>query len=185
VAPNGLVALYNLKLVLPINKEEHLAHLKAKQDIGGKFFAVSWIAKSIHKTINYEGIIHPLTPLIITPLFSDPNPKQAAALIADKGDRPAWGLITNAKTLNPAKVFQAKDWVPQKRNQILRNMFLTAPMAHITPVIPDKLDPTAAVLYYNSIGFTDTATIIALIKEYVRDLPPPAAGSVQDQKRMA
>jgi hypothetical protein len=33
----------------------------------------------------------------------------------------------------------------------------------------------AAVLYYNSIGFTDMATISALIKEYARDLPPPAA----------
>jgi hypothetical protein len=85
----------------PINKEEHLAHLKAKQDIGGKFVAVSWIAKFIHKTINYEGIICPLTPLIITPLFLDTN--------------------------------------------------------------------------YNSIGFTDTATIITLIKEYARDLPPPVA----------
>jgi hypothetical protein len=92
---------------------------------------VSWIAEPIHKTINYEGIIRPLTPLIITPLFSDTNPKQAAALITDRGDRPAWGLVTNAMRLNPAKAFQAKVWVPQKRNQILRNAFLTAPMARI------------------------------------------------------
>jgi hypothetical protein len=28
-------------IILPINKEEHLAHLKAKQDIGGKFVVVS------------------------------------------------------------------------------------------------------------------------------------------------
>jgi hypothetical protein len=136
---------------------------------------ISWIAKSIHKTINNEGIIHPLTPLIITPLFLDTNPKQAVALITDRGDRPAWGLVTNAKRLNPAKAFQAKVWVPQKKNQILRNTFLTAPTACITPVIPDKPDPTAAILYYNSIGFTDMATIIALIEEYARDLPPPAA----------
>jgi hypothetical protein len=61
----------------------------------------------------------PLTPLIITPLFLDTNPKQAAALIADRGNRPSWGPITNAKRLNPAKAFQAKVWVPQKRNQIL------------------------------------------------------------------
>jgi hypothetical protein len=44
-------------------------------------------------------------------------------------------------------------------------------MAQITPVM-DELDPT---LYYNSIGFMDTATIIALIKEYARDLPLPVA----------
>jgi hypothetical protein len=110
---------------------------------------------TIYKTINYEGIICPLSSLIITPLFSDTNPKQAVALIANRGDRPAWGLITNAKRLNPAKAFQAKVWVPQKKNQILCNAFLTAPMACITPVILDKLDPTAAVLYYNSIGFMD------------------------------
>jgi hypothetical protein len=48
-------------------------------------------------------------------------------------------------------------------------------MACITLVIPDEPDPTAAILYYNSIGFTDMATIIALIEEYARDLPPPAA----------
>jgi hypothetical protein len=54
-------------------------------------------------------------------------------------------------------------------------VFLTAPTARITPVIPDKLDPVAAVLYNNRKGFTDTATIIALIKEYARDLPLPAA----------
>jgi hypothetical protein len=101
-------------IVLPNNKEEHLAHLKAKQDIYGKFVVVSWISESIHKTI-YEGIIRPLTPLITIPLFSDTNPKQAAALIADTGDRPAWGLVTNAKRLNPAKAFQAKVWVPQKK----------------------------------------------------------------------
>jgi hypothetical protein len=76
-------------IILPINKKEHLAHIKTKQDIGGKFVVVSWIAESIHKTINYEGIICPLTPLIITPLFLDTNPKQAAALITDRGDRPA------------------------------------------------------------------------------------------------
>jgi hypothetical protein len=52
--------------------------------VGGKFVAVSWIAESIHMTINYEGIICPLTPLIITLLFSDTNPKQAAALIATR-----------------------------------------------------------------------------------------------------
>jgi hypothetical protein len=44
-----------------------------------------------------------------------------------------------------------------------------------TPVIPDEPDPTAAILYYNSIGFTDTATIIALIEENAQDLPPPVA----------
>jgi hypothetical protein len=38
-------------IVVPINKEEHLAHFKAWQDIGGKYMAVSWIAKTIHKTI--------------------------------------------------------------------------------------------------------------------------------------
>jgi hypothetical protein len=105
-------------IVLPINKEEHLAYLKAKQDIGGKFVVVSWITEFIHKTINYEGIILPLTLLIITPLFLDINPKQSAAFIANRGDRPAWGLVTNAKRLNSAKAFQAKVWVPQKRNQI-------------------------------------------------------------------
>jgi hypothetical protein len=99
--------------------EFYLAHFKAKQDIGGKFVIVFWIAKFIHKTINYEGIIRPLTPLIITLLFLDTNPKQAAAFIANRGDKPAWGLVTNAKRLNPAKAFQAKVWVPQKRNQIL------------------------------------------------------------------
>jgi hypothetical protein len=52
---------------------------------------------------------------------------------------------------------------------------LTAPTAYITPVIPDKPDPTAAVLYYNSIRFMDMATIITLIEEYARDLPPPVA----------
>jgi hypothetical protein len=160
--------------VLPINKEEHLVHLKAKQDISGKFVVVFWIAESIHKTINNEGIIC-LTPLIITALFLDTNPKQAVALITFRGDRPAWGLVINAKRLNPAKAFQAKVWVPQKRNQILRNTFLTALTAHITPVIPDKLDLTAAILYYNSIGFMDTATIIALIEGYARDLPPLVA----------
>jgi hypothetical protein len=58
---------------------------------------------------------------------------------------------------------------------ILYNEFLTALTAHITPVIPDEPDLMAAILYYNSIGFMDTATIIALIGEYARDLPPPAA----------
>jgi hypothetical protein len=118
--------------------------------MGGKFVMISWIAEFIHMTINYEGIICPLTPLIITTLFSDTNPKQAAALIANRGDRPAWRLVTNAKRLNPAKAFQAKVWVPQKRNQILHNAFLTTPIAHITPVIPDEPDPMVAFLYYNS-----------------------------------
>jgi hypothetical protein len=80
-------------IILPINKEEHLAHFKAIQDISGKFVVVSWIAEFIHKTINYEGIIRPLTPLIITPLFLDTNPKQAAALIANRGDKPAYHLL--------------------------------------------------------------------------------------------
>jgi predicted RNA-binding protein with PUA-like domain len=119
-------------IVVPINKEEHLAHLKA-------------------------------------------NPKQAAALIADRGNRLAWGPVTNAKRLNPAKAFQAKVWVPQKRNQILRNVFLITPTTHITPVVPDELDPTAVILYYNSVGFTDTASVISLIEAYARDLPEPAA----------
>jgi hypothetical protein len=90
----------------PHQKEEHLTHLKAKQDTGGKFVAVSWIAKFIYKNINYEWIICPLTPLIITPLFLDTNPKQAATLIANRGDKLAWGLITNAK--RPTLGFQAK-----------------------------------------------------------------------------
>jgi hypothetical protein len=46
-------------IVVPINKEEHLAHLKARQDIGGKYVAVSWIAETIHKTIKWDGIIPP------------------------------------------------------------------------------------------------------------------------------
>jgi hypothetical protein len=37
-------------------------------------------------------------------------------------NRPAWGPVTNIKRLNLAKAFQAKVWVPQKRNQILRNV---------------------------------------------------------------
>jgi hypothetical protein len=156
------------RIILPINKEEHLAHLKAKQDIGGKFVAVSWITEFIHKTINYEGIICPLTPLIITPLFLDTNPKQAAALSPTGGtDQPGGS--------SPMPRDQLCQGIPGQGlgNQILCNVFLITLTACITPVIPDELDPTAAVLYYNSIEFTDTATIITLIKEYERDLPPP------------
>jgi hypothetical protein len=159
-------------IVVPINKEEHIAHLKARQDIGGKYVAVSWIAQTIHQTIEWEGNIRPLTPLIITPLFSDTNPKQAAALIADRGNRPAWGPVTNAKRLNPAKAFQAKVWVTQKRNQTLRNAFLITPTTRITPVVPDEPDPTAVILYYNSV---DMVSVISLIEAYARDLPEPAA----------
>jgi hypothetical protein len=35
-------------IVLPINKEEHLAHFEDKQDIGGKFVVVSWITETIY-----------------------------------------------------------------------------------------------------------------------------------------
>jgi hypothetical protein len=31
------------------------------------------------------------------------------------------------------------------------------------------------ILYYNSVGFTDTASIISLIEAYARDLPEPVA----------
>jgi hypothetical protein len=51
---------------------------------------VSWIAESIHKTINYEGIIRPLTSLIITALFLDTNPKQAVT----ETDQQKWLLVT-------------------------------------------------------------------------------------------
>jgi hypothetical protein len=63
----------------------------------------------------------------------------------------------------------------KKRKNRRNNAFLTALTACITPVIPDEPDSMAAILYYNSIGFMDTATIIAFIKEYARDLPPLAA----------
>jgi hypothetical protein len=161
--------------VLPINKKEHVAHLIAKQDISGKFVVVSWIAESIYQTINYERMVCPLTSLIITPLFLDTNPKQAAALIADRGDRPAWELITNAKRFNPAKAFQGKVWVPQKRNQILHNAFLTTLMACITPVILDAPEPTAGFSYYNSIhGYG----------KYARDLQKRMARDSPDRKRL-
>jgi hypothetical protein len=55
----------------------------------------SWIAESIYKTLNYKGIIRPLTPLIITPLFSDTDPKQAVALIEeDARDLPPPAAVT-------------------------------------------------------------------------------------------
>jgi hypothetical protein len=75
-------------IILLINKEKHLAHFKAKQNIGGKFIAVSWITELIYKTINYEGIICLLTPLIITPLFLDTNPKQAPLSPTGGTDQP-------------------------------------------------------------------------------------------------
>jgi hypothetical protein len=109
--------------------------------------------------------------LIITPLFSDTNPKQAAALIANRGNRLAWGPVTNAKRLNLA----TKVWVPQKRNQILQNAFLIIPTACITLVVLDEPDPTAVILYYNSMGFMDMVSIISLIEAYARDLPEPVA----------
>jgi hypothetical protein len=53
-------------------------------------------------------------------------------------------------------------------------MFLITPTACITLVVPDEPDPTAVILYYNSVGFTDTMSIISLIEAYARDLPESA-----------
>jgi hypothetical protein len=104
-------------------------------------------------------------PLIITPLFSDHNPKQAMALIAGRGNNPTWGPISNTKKLTPAK---ARVWVALKRNQILRNAFLTKPTACIPPVIlVNKVDQTTLILYYKGPGTADTATITELIQEHI------------------
>jgi hypothetical protein len=56
--------------------------------MGGKFIVISWVGPIIEETLLYELDIMPLTPLIITPLFSDYNPKQALALISERGNNP-------------------------------------------------------------------------------------------------
>jgi hypothetical protein len=86
--------------------------------VGGKFIVIFWVGPTIEETLHYESAIMLLTPLIITPLFSDYNPKQATALISEHGNNPSWGPIFNAKKLALAKTFQARVWTPPKRNQI-------------------------------------------------------------------
>jgi hypothetical protein len=106
----------------------------------------------------------------------DYNPKQARALIASHGNNPTWCPKSNAKKLTPAKAFQARVWVAPKRNQILRNAFLTKPTAYITLVIlVNDVDQTALILYYKGPGMANTATITELIQEHIsHTVPHPA-----------
>jgi hypothetical protein len=84
--------------------------------------------------------------------------------------------ISNAKKLTPAKAFQARVWVAPKRNQILRNAFLTKLAARITPVIlVNQMDQTTLILYYKGPGMANTTIITELIQEHVsHTVPHPA-----------
>jgi hypothetical protein len=88
--------------VLPVDKQDDLHHFHEKPEVGGKFIVISWVGPTIEKTLLYKLAIMPLTPLVITPLFSDYNPKQAVALIAEHGNNPSWGPTSNAKKLTLA-----------------------------------------------------------------------------------
>jgi hypothetical protein len=129
------------------------------QKWGGKFIVISWVGPTIEEILLYELAIMPHTSLIITPLFSDYNLKQAVALIGEHGNNPLWGPTSNAKKLTPAKAFQARVWTPPKRIQILGNAFLTKLNAHIMPVLPvNDIDHSALILY---------ALLHDLIKRYI------------------
>jgi hypothetical protein len=163
-------------IVLFIDNMDDLHCFREKPEVGGKFVVVSWVDTTIEETDHYKEVIRPLTPLIITPLFSDHNPKQATVLIASRENNPMWGPISNTKKLTLAKAFQDRVWVAPKRNQILRNAFLTKPTACITPVVPvNKVDQTTLILYYKGPGMADTATITELIQEHIGHTVPHLA----------
>jgi hypothetical protein len=163
-------------IVLPVDKQDNLHRFHKKPEVGGKFIVISWVGPTIEETLLYELAIMPLTPLVITPLFSDYNPKQAMALIAERSNNPSWGPTSNAKKFTPAKAFQAKVWTPPKRNQILQNAFFTKPNTCITPVLPvNDIDHSALILNFKSPGTIDTGTITDLIKRYMANTLPRLA----------
>jgi hypothetical protein len=83
-------------IVVPINNENHLAELRDRPAIGGKFIVVSWVGKTIDKTAGYEAEHHvlSLTPRVITSLFLDTTLIQAGQLMWERGDKPIWGPVT-------------------------------------------------------------------------------------------
>jgi hypothetical protein len=110
---------------------EHIQFLVDNPEVNGKYAIVSWIYRqTMTEIINAEWHIRQVTPLVITPLFSDHNPKQATALMYNRGNNPVWGPVTNMKKLDPPKAFSGKVWNAQKRNQILEGA-ITAFVGHL------------------------------------------------------
>lgn len=145
--------------------------------IGKKFVLVSNIdmANTIEGTAHLCWATTPLAPLIITPLHTDTPLDKAANILWDRGDRPAWGPVTNMKRLDPPKAYQGRVWSAWKRNQILRNSFLTKPIARITPVVPENYkDTTALVLYLKPPTVATTEDVKNFLITNAGHLPRPA-----------
>jgi hypothetical protein len=82
-------SIKNGKLVtIPIDDERHLTELHDKPAITNKFVAISQISTDIENTCMYEQHVLSLTPMVITPLFSDSTPQQAAQIMWERGDEP-------------------------------------------------------------------------------------------------
>jgi hypothetical protein len=94
-------------IVVLIDNMELIQFLVDNPEVNSKYAVVSWIyGQTMTEIINAEWHIRQVTPLVITPLFSDHTPKQATALMYNRGSNPVWGPVTNVKKTGPPKGIQ-------------------------------------------------------------------------------